>query len=581
MNCKQNNKGQVMLAAVLFIVLAALAVMGGTVTPVLRDRDSVRAGGEGKQSFYLAEAGVEDVAYRLKNGLGVSSSETITVGNTVANTIIADTLGGKTITAVGDLNNLIRRVGASLKTGDGISFAYAVQVGQGGFIMSNSSGVIGNIYSQGDVVGSNGAYVTGSVYAANGASLALDQANVATPPTNDITFGNANGTQDFAQSFQVSATAPLAKVKVYLKKVSTPGNLTIRLTSDNGGKPNSSSLDSVSLSASQVTANYDWLEIVFPGEKVLIPGNTYWLVLDGTTNSAKHYLVGGNTSYSNGLGKIGQYGGTWSNTSPSGLDGLFEIYLGGSNSTISGVVVGTAGVGEAWAHTVNNSTVAGNLYCVNGSGNNKACVNRGADPSPQPFPVSDGNIADWKADAAAGTTINGNYTVYDEEDELGPAVITGNLTISNGAVLTLTGTVYVQGNINVSNNAVVKLASGYGANGGILVTDGRISLSNNGTFSGSGQTGSYLLVVTTSSCPDAAGCAGNAIDVSNNAGTVILNAQKGTISFANNSGTKEATANKIILSNNATVTYDSGLANYNFLSGPTGGFDITGWGETQ
>lgn len=571
-----------MLATVLFVVLAALAVLGGIAAPIQRDREAARNNERGKQSFYAAEAGVEDVLYRLKHGLAISPNETLLIGDSFANTSVADSLGGKTVTAEGDLNNLIRRVGASLKTGDGLTFAYAVQAGEGGFNLGNGATVIGNVYSNGDIKGHENSRITGSAYAANGLDPIFDQTNSdPSPPPQTIIFGNTNNTQDFAQSFKVATTGPLTKVRVYLKKVSTPNNLTVRLIADDNGQPADDDLDSTTLSSGAVTNNFEWVEVVFPDGVNLTPGPTYWLVFDGQTSSTKYYFIGANTLYDNGTGKLGRYQNIWNNTSPSGLDGYFQIYLDGLTATIEEVVIGTASVGDAWAHTIKEANVAGNLYCQVESGNNKTCDKMRADPSPQAFPISDGNINDWQTDAAAGQTITGNKIVSDTSVTLGPAKITGNLTVSNNAILTLTGTVWVQGNVILSNNSQIKLQSNYGAAGGILVVNGRVIVENNGTFVGSGQTGSYILVVTTSTCPDGNGCTGNAIDVSNNAGTVILNAQRGTISFAQNSGTTEATAKKIILANNATITYDSGLVSANFLSGPTGGFDITGWGETE
>ncbi|KKT91018.1 MAG: hypothetical protein UW93_C0014G0001, partial [Parcubacteria group bacterium GW2011_GWC1_45_13] len=42
---------------------------------------------------------------------------------------------------------------------------------------------------------------------------------------------------------------------------------------------------------------------------------------------------------------------------------------------------------------------------------------------------------------------------------------------------------------------------------------------------------------------------------------------------------KEATAYGIILNNEAIITYESGLANVNFYSGPSGGWNIESWAE--
>ena len=168
----------------------------------------------------------------------------------------------------------------------------------------------------------------------------------------------------------------------------------------------------------------------------------------------------------------------------------------------------------------------------------------------------------------------GSLNLSGTSSSLGPKKINGNLNVSNGYVLNVTGTVYVTGDINISNNATVKLSSSYGSNSGVVIADGNIYVSNNAVFAGSGQTGSYILLVSTNN-------SSNAINVYNNAGTVILNAQKGTINFANNAGAKSAVANRINLSNGATITYESGLINVNFSSGPSGGYDIVKWKEVE
>ena len=44
---------------------------------------------------------------------------------------------------------------------------------------------------------------------------------------------------------------------------------------------------------------------------------------------------------------------------------------------------------------------------------------------------------------------------------------------------------------------------------------------------------------------------------------------------------KEATAYGITMDNNATITYESGLADMTFSSGPGGGYDISAWKEIE
>jgi hypothetical protein len=146
----------------------------------------------------------------------------------------------------------------------------------------------------------------------------------------------------------------------------------------------------------------------------------------------------------------------------------------------------------------------------------------------------------------------------------------------------MTGTIWVKGHITINNGGKVKLESSYGADSGILVADGYVFVANNSIFAGSGQTGSTLMVLTTSDCPLSEACTGHyAIDVSNNVGAVILNAEHGTIYMHNNVGVKEATAFRIIFDNNSVINYEQGLANMNFTSGPTGGWTISGWKEVE
>ena len=150
------------------------------------------------------------------------------------------------------------------------------------------------------------------------------------------------------------------------------------------------------------------------------------MVVDAGTSSTKYYTIGAsNGGYANGVGKIGQVGGTWNNTT-SGLDYYFSIYLGGVTGLIAGssgsqwnqLHIGTVS-GTAQAHTVNYTNATGNIYCQSGTGNNKSCTSQ-TDPTYIAFPISDANIAQWQADALAGGTYNGDYSVGGDGATLGP-----------------------------------------------------------------------------------------------------------------------------------------------------------------
>jgi len=581
--------GQAMLIAVILFLGISATIVLGIAAPILKQVRMAQDLIKSKESYFLAEAGLEDAIWRIRSGKNVISGETISLDGSTTTLTVTTFPNNRVINSTADRGGLIRKMEAKVVTGIGVAFFYGAQSGTGGFILGNNAGIQGNVYSNGDIVGSPGAFITGSAYAANTAALVADQVNDSPTPISScssstcIQFGDTAATEDFAQGIKVSTTSPINKVQLYLKRTSsTPGNLTVRIVTDNNGVPSTNTLDSVSLNASTVTTNFGWIEAVFPNSPELTASTTYWIVLDGTTSGTKYYTIGANTSYIEGQGKIGKYATSWSNTNPSGLDGYIRVYLGGLTSTISRIIVGSGTSGDASAHAVTNSTVHGSLYCQTGSGNNKACNTSQPVPSPQGFPISDANIVQWKEDAESGGTIAGDFNVEDEIASIGLRKITGDLYVINGGTLTLTGALWVQGDILLDNNAVIQLSSTYGINSGIIVVDGNVTISNNGNFEGSGQQGSYVMVVTTSDCPRGNGCNGaNAIQVSNNAGTVILNAQQGTIHFSNNGGSNEAIGHTISLDNNALITYETGLANSNFTSGPSGGWDIARWVEVQ
>ena len=572
------SRGQALLIFLVFFLFTSLALIFGLVNPSTKVFQTAQETVRSRQSYLLAESGIEDVIYRLKNNMSISATESINLNSSSALTTLTDLGSGrKEVVAVGDVASRERMVKVEISTGVGSSFNYGIQAGSGGIIMANNAGISGNVYSNGDIIGSNGAYITGTTYVADSASLYADQANeLPMPVTSSVMFGNTSGTQDFAQSFQLSTSGPINKVQLYIKRTSTiPANLTVRITTDNNGAPSTSTIVSSTLSASSVGTSYPsstWIEVPFSSNPDLTAGITYWLVLDGSTGtSTKNYTIGANSTYENGSGKVGTFSGAWSATSPVGLDGYFKVYLGGQTGSISNMLIGTAGTGDANAYTVTGTTVQGFLYCQTGSGNNKACNSSAPVPGPQPFPVSQANIDDWKDDAAEGGTHIGNYTTG---GNLGPRKITGDLTLSNNITLTLTGTVWVQGNLILNNNIIVNLAPGYASGSGMIIVDGTVSLSNNVIFNGSGTPGSYVMVVSNSYSE-------SAISVGNNAGTVILYAPNGTISFSNNSGAKEAAGFKLSLGNNAVIVYETGLANVNFTSGPSGGYEVESWQETQ
>ncbi|MBI1866172.1 MAG: hypothetical protein HYS02_00190 [Candidatus Staskawiczbacteria bacterium] len=230
--------------------------------------------------------------------------------------------------------------------------------------------------------------------------------------------------------------------------------------------------------------------------------------------------------------------------------------------------------GNALVYSCINSTIDGNLTYVTG-GTNTCTVGgttsiQSAEIPSQPLPISQSQIDGWKNDAEDGgiigsVTLSGTQTM-----SLGPKKINGNLSVSNSAILTLTGTVYVTGNITVSNSAKIKLASGYGSLSGVILSDGTITPSNSSALQGSGQAGSYLLVLSTNA-------SNSAITVSNSATGAIFYTSAGGVTVSNIFAAREVTGYKLIMNNNAVITYESGLASAFFSSGPSGGWKVVSW----
>lgn len=580
-------RGQVLLIVTVFFLVTSLSVIVGLVAPITREVQTTNNYKLSHQSFAASESLAEDMAFRMKNGRPVQNSETLAVGGASAAASVASSLGGKTITSTGMNANLERVTAISLRQGVGIAFNYGVQAGEGGFILSGGSTIHGSVYSDGIISALNGVHITGSAIVANSPGPTVNQANdTPMPPPSSITFGNAVGTQDMAQSFQVQDIGTVSRVDLYLKKVGTPGNITVHLTTDTSGHPASTDIVNATMNASLITTSYGWVTVVFPDFVQLQPGTTYWIVANASSNSNNYYIAGANSAFGGGQGAIGKFTGSWGATSPAGLDAYFRMYYGGIMSSIGGdnnsggVIIGSEGQGIAWAHTVTGATVTANLYCQSGAHNNKACDTSRPDPAPQPLPISDGNIADWKAEAEAGGTIQGNYHVDDDGATLGPKKITGNLLIDGGGTLMQTGTIWVQGTFTITGGGHLKIPASFGSAGSVLIVDGKGIISGGATLTGSGASGSYPLVLTTSNCPFNSSCNGaNALSLDGGASSVILVAQNGTLNIEGGSNIKEATGYQISVSGGADLTYDTGIADMLFTNGPSGGYTIGSWQE--
>ncbi|MFA6301022.1 MAG: choice-of-anchor R domain-containing protein [Candidatus Paceibacterota bacterium] len=611
----KKNGGAAMLISVIFFLFISLAIISGLVSPTVREfkisADSIRS----KQSYFLSESGVEDAYYRLKNSalFAIGNSTSINLNNNIATTNITDSgYNQKTITSVGDVSLRQRINSLVLSAGAGVGFNYGIQTGNGGFEISGGGTVYGNIYANGPIIASGYPTIHGSAISAGEYEIVpLVSHGSSFPPPYSLDFGYQNTSpQDMSQSFTVPTSDPIKRARLYIKR-STSGwmnDINVRITTDNSNKPSKTTLTLVVLPYGDVPTSFGYVTVTFPGSVTLTPGTKYWIVLDTSATWSARYSAGASLStYENGLAKKGTYstsnGGTWADSSPVGLDMYFDFFPEGDSGFITGAIIS----GDASAYEITNSTVSGELNCQIGSSNNKYCDTSHGVPPPLPMPFSDANIQDWKDTGTAGgiianppgyTSSNctvqkhcpcpgnsasdntaGNCIVDWRNATFGPGKIVGNLVVKDGnvnngtGILTLTGTVYVAGTVTVNGGGMIKLPANFSEYSATLISDGVVLLSG-GSYTGSGVLGSYLFVVTTST-------SSSAITVSGGSGAIAVCAQNGTVALSGGISINAATGKRITMRGGATVTYQDGLASPSFQSGPSGGWAVSSWGETE
>ncbi|MEK7581805.1 MAG: hypothetical protein AAB488_00525 [Patescibacteria group bacterium] len=162
------QSGQAIITSVVFLLFISLSIMLGIANSSMREFKITQDTIKSTQGYFTAESGAEDISYRLKNGKQVGATETLALNNATATVTITDTGSNeKEIISSSNLENLIRKVRTQLTvSSSGASFVYGVQVGDGGFHLQNSSTIVGNVYSNGPIVGANSNIIKGDVISA-------------------------------------------------------------------------------------------------------------------------------------------------------------------------------------------------------------------------------------------------------------------------------------------------------------------------------------------------------------------------------------------------------------------------------
>lgn len=219
-------------------------------------------------------------------------------------------------------------------------------------------------------------------------------------------------------------------------------------------------------------------------------------------------------------------------------------------------------------------TVGGELYANDVTDCSSPLISS-LDPliDPIPLPIATSQIEDWKQEAVDGGA-TGTYSITSGSDSLGPIKINGDLEV-DGAELIITGTIWVTGDITIRNPAtLVHLAPSYESASGVIIGDNLISLQGGSASEGSGEPGSYLMYISTSSTNPA-------ITIENATKADILYSNTGWISISQTGNMRSVNAYGINVANNSALVYEIGVESAFFTSGPGGGWLVTGWREIE
>lgn len=198
----QERGGQAVLTSIIFLLFASVAFLFSFSSIALKETRSSRVDVRAKQSYFLAEAAVEDAVWRIENGKRYGSAETLNLGGSAAAVAIVSDGQRRIIESEGDVASARRKIKTAVIAGAGTSFPYGVQVGDGGIFMENSSKILGSIYSNGSITGNNSPEITGDAFAAAD-SVIRDIHNIGGD-------ARANRIQDTAVGRNATATAAIA-----------------------------------------------------------------------------------------------------------------------------------------------------------------------------------------------------------------------------------------------------------------------------------------------------------------------------------------------------------------------------------
>ncbi len=157
-----------MLTVVIIFLFITLGSAFSLSSIVYRQSAMVRNNEHSTQSMFAAESLQEDILYRLLSNKKVSAVESISMNAAVAEALVEDRGGDLVVISTGDANKRIRKSEMIVTSSGSVGFSNGVLAGRGGVVLSggNNDTIVGDVYSNGPVIGSGGVRITGNVVSA-------------------------------------------------------------------------------------------------------------------------------------------------------------------------------------------------------------------------------------------------------------------------------------------------------------------------------------------------------------------------------------------------------------------------------
>ncbi len=244
-----------------------------------------------------------------------------------------------------------------------------------------------------------------------------------------------------------------------------------------------------------------------------------------------------------------------------------------NSSTINGSLYSNASITGSGSSTIN-----GDAYAVGTISSPDPTVTGTKHPNASPAPVPTVDYQYWKNAAAAGgspiicspsCTISNNTTI-------GPKEYIGDLYITNNAIVTMEGPVWVAkdsfgngGNFFMQQGGTtLQLDNNFGSDSTVLIIDGNADLTQGGSFlSTNADPKGYIMLVSTSTDSQA-------IQISQSGATAIFYALDGGAVLSQKAHVTALIANALQMTQNSRLDYDSGLASAEFSAGPGGSWQL-------